>query len=230
MKIRTLPIVIFVMASFVLYKGTELVSNQAFASTPEQLENIAPASGAPEKKEEAPKEEGGHGEAAAEGDAKKEEEKPTIRVYQERPGEQPLLYTKSEKEFLEKLNARREELTKWESELELKQNLVEASAKKLDEKLVKLEELKTNTEKLLSEYKVQENTKLKGLVKIYESMKPKQAAAVFDKMDMDIMLDLVDLMAEKKAAPILAQMSPEKAKDATEELAKRRSLAQNTVD
>jgi len=67
---------------------------------------------------------------------------------------------------------------------------------------------------------------MKSLVKIYENMKPKDAAPIFEQLDMDVLLDIVDRMKEAKVAPILAQMNPAKAKEVTDELAKRHELSQ----
>jgi len=55
-------------------------------------------------------------------------------------------------------------------------------------------------------------------------MKPKDAARVFDTLDMPILLDVLQRMKERLAAPILANMDPERAKSVTVELAQRRQL------
>mgnify|MGYP000119544283 FL=1 len=55
-------------------------------------------------------------------------------------------------------------------------------------------------------------------------MKPKDAASIFNEMDMDITLDIIDQMAEKKASPIIAAMDTKNARKITEELALRKSL------
>jgi len=55
-------------------------------------------------------------------------------------------------------------------------------------------------------------------------MKPKAAAKVFEEMDMDVLLDVVERMNERKVAPILALVTPTRAKEITFELAQRREL------
>jgi flagellar motility protein MotE (MotC chaperone) len=55
-------------------------------------------------------------------------------------------------------------------------------------------------------------------------MKPKAAAGVFEELDMDILLEVVSRMKERKVAPILAMMTPTKAKELTFELAQRQQL------
>ncbi|MFY7962270.1 MAG: magnesium transporter MgtE N-terminal domain-containing protein, partial [Elsteraceae bacterium] len=51
------------------------------------------------------------------------------------------------------------------------------------------------------------------------SMKPKEAAQIFDKLEMDVLLGVAQRMKEGKVAPILASMQPEKAKLLTQILA-----------
>ena len=52
----------------------------------------------------------------------------------------------------------------------------------------------------------------RGLVKLYESMKPRDAAAIFNELDMPVLLQVLDRMKEAKAAPVLAAMQPDKAR------------------
>jgi flagellar motility protein MotE (MotC chaperone) len=54
-------------------------------------------------------------------------------------------------------------------------------------------------------------------------MKPKEAARIFDTLDMDILLSVVEQMRGRKMAPILANMNPEVAQRLTVELAARAS-------
>ena len=62
------------------------------------------------------------------------------------------------------------------------------------------------------------------VIKIYENMKPKDAARIFDELDMDTLLLVAERMKERKLAPVMAQMKPTKAKDVTIRLSTLRSL------
>lgn len=55
------------------------------------------------------------------------------------------------------------------------------------------------------------NEQLAALVALYEGMKPKAAAAVFDKLDTGTLLELADHMNPRKLSPIIATMDPDKA-------------------
>jgi flagellar motility protein MotE (MotC chaperone) len=55
-------------------------------------------------------------------------------------------------------------------------------------------------------------------------MKPKDAAQIFEDLEMDVLLDVVEGMKERKVAPILALMNPTKEQEVTLELSQRRAL------
>lgn len=55
------------------------------------------------------------------------------------------------------------------------------------------------------------NDQMASLVSLYEGMKPKAAAAVFDKLDTGTLLELAAHMNPRKLSPIMAAMDPEKA-------------------
>jgi flagellar motility protein MotE (MotC chaperone) len=65
----------------------------------------------------------------------------------------------------------------------------------------------------------------RGLVKLYESMKPKDAAAIFNDLDLPVLLPVLDRMKEQKAALVMAAMLPDRARLVTAELAQMRAHA-----
>ena len=77
---------------------------------------------------------------------------------------------------------------------------------------------------LIKTFDEQQDKKLQSLVKIYENMKPKEAAQIFEELEMDTLLEVAERMKERKLAPIMAKMNPDKARDMTVELAKLRQL------
>jgi flagellar motility protein MotE (MotC chaperone) len=134
-----------------------------------------------------------------------------------------------ELEILETLSKRRDALEEWDRNIEIKENLLSSVEKRVDEKLAQVEKLQVDLKDLISSYSQQEDAKIKSLVKIYETMKPRDAARIFDEVEMPILLLVIDKMAEKKAAPILASMDPKKAKQLTVELAEQRRLTSNKL-
>ena len=186
----------------------------------------------PEEKAEA-KEEGGHGG----GDAKKEEEeemtlgggKMTVKdVEKLKAEEKDNKYTDVELDILQNLSKRRAELDAREEELALKETILAATEDRINDKVRDMKKLKEDVDKVLLLYNEKQESEIKGLVKIYEAMKPIDAAMIFNEMEMPILLEVIDKMSERKVAPILAGMSPKRARDVTQELAEMRKVRTQT--
>jgi flagellar motility protein MotE (MotC chaperone) len=132
--------------------------------------------------------------------------------------------TEEEISVLQKLAARREALDARERELELRQNLLAATEKRIDAKLDELKKVQGAVSGLIKKHDEEEEAKLKQLVKMYEIMKPREAASIFEKLEMHVLLDVVERMREQKSGPIIAKMDPTKAEKLTAALADRRAL------
>jgi len=130
----------------------------------------------------------------------------------------------SEIEVLQRLVERRDQLEKRSDELELRENLLTATEQRIDTKIAKLKEIEGTIQDLLKKYDEQQLKKLQSLVAIYEKMKPKDAARIFNSLDMDVLLDVSGMMKESKLAAILGKMSGDRAKELTVELATRKQL------
>ncbi len=136
----------------------------------------------------------------------------------------PALFSQAEIDLLQKLADRRVKLDKWAQELDMREGLLKAAEQRIDRKVGELRQIQTKIQGMLRLYDEEQENKLKSLVKIYETMKPKDAARIFMQLDMPVLLDVIERMREAKAAAILANMSPEKAKNVTDELAARRKI------
>lgn len=136
----------------------------------------------------------------------------------------PTKVTDAEMDVLEKLAARRAALEQRRRDLDLRETLLRATETRIDGKIGELKKIKKTIEALLKRHDAQEEAKMKSLVKIYESMKPKDAARIFEQLDLPVLLNVVERMREARTAPILAKMSAGKAKRVTAALAARRTL------
>jgi flagellar motility protein MotE (MotC chaperone) len=130
--------------------------------------------------------------------------------------------TAQEIEILEQLAVRRKALDAREQDLERRSDLLRAAEARLDQRLTEMKDLKATLEGLIKANDEQQQTKLRSLVKIYENMKPKDAARIFEELDMDTLLPVAERMNERKLAPVMAEMNATKAKDITRKLAERR--------
>ena len=158
------------------------------------------------------------------GEQPKSEEEAAAAATQEPEVPDPFDYTDEEVDVLQQLAKRREELELRARQLDEREALIQAAEQRMDQKMAELKALQATVEDLLKARSEQEEAELKSLVKMYENMKPKAAAKVFEEMDMDVLLDVVDRMNERKVAPILALVTPTRAKEITFELAQRRQL------
>ena len=217
----------------------QMMTNPAYAAAEEKKaeEDAKKSEDKPEKKEgsDTEKKDGEKKEGeSAEGEHKTEKKVPKKSDAAAGPevlppGETPTdkkEFNQTEIDLLQSLSKRREEIESWAEEVKLKENALGATEVRVDQKLADLKNLREQMEGLLKQFNKVEDTKIKSLIKIYENMKPKDAARIFDELDMPTLLMVVDKMSEKKAAPVLANMNPIKAKDLTVQLAEQRKSTQ----
>jgi flagellar motility protein MotE (MotC chaperone) len=133
-------------------------------------------------------------------------------------------FSKVELDILTNLSKRREALEVREKELEIKESALLASESRINDKIIEMKNLKEEVDKVLALYNEKQEAEIRGLVKIYEAMKPLDAAAIFNEMEMPILLEVIDKMSERKVAPVLAGMNPKRARDVTQELAEMRKV------
>lgn len=138
--------------------------------------------------------------------------------------ESDLEYSSVKMEMFEDLKNRRKELEEQKRELSVREALLKTAEQELDQKYEELVSLKSEIESLLGQQNEQEKKRVASLVKIYEGMKPKDAARIFNTLDLDILLSVVSEMSERKSAPIMASMSPERARTLTIMLMEQKSL------
>ena len=136
----------------------------------------------------------------------------------------PSELTKSEIDTLQRLAERREIIDRRERELQQKESLVKAAEQRLDQKIGQMQEVEKQLQALVQQYDAKKKSEIEQLVRIYTAMKPKDAARIFDDLDMTILVGVVTSMKEGKVAPILSLMKPDKARMLTEELSTRRQL------
>lgn len=133
-------------------------------------------------------------------------------------------YNQIELDLLQSLSKRRDELDVREKELGLKEKTLEATEKRITSRIDEMKKLQVEVQQLIEAYKEHQTADVKSLVKIYENMKPIDAATIFNELEMPILLSVIDAMSERKVAPILAAMVPKRAKEVTEELAELRKV------
>jgi flagellar motility protein MotE (MotC chaperone) len=126
-----------------------------------------------------------------------------------------------ERTLLEQLQQRRQELDGRDRELEIREGLLKAAEQRIEARLAELKELEVKADAATEKKKEAEVARLKGVVTMYENMKPKDAAKIFDRLDLRILIDVATQINPRRMSDILAAMSTEAAERLTVELATR---------
>lgn len=121
----------------------------------------------------------------------------------------------AERAVLESLGKRRRTLDDHEGQLDLREKLLQATEERVQKRVDELKDLEKRIESAVEEKKKQEEGEIAGLVTMYENMKPKDAARIFDRLNLTVLLKVVRQMKPRKMADILAKMSPEAAERLT---------------
>lgn len=219
-RLRLIPAVIFAAAALLVIKGLGIVSSM---QTQQQVTTVA-AAPAPlaqnvpdtdlEFTSSAPKKE----------DAPPKKEEPELPAAPPRAPETPNGInvgvpgdtSPAQKALLERLQQRRQELDTKARDLELRENLLKEAEQRLEQRMNELRALENPT----AGDNQQENQKLKNVVTMYETMKPKEAARIFEKLDAVVLVGIARAMKPAKLAEILAVMNPDAAQKLTVELAR----------
>lgn len=229
-RLRIMPITItmlslvLVLKIYDIYAGTMLMREAgiiatAEASAPKKEEG---------KKEEAASDKEGHGEKK-EADAKDKgnvgEKKISLgEIKALKKLDEQTKYSQVELDLLQSLAKRRDEIDAREKELTIKSKVLDSTEQRINAKLEELKALESKVKISLAQYDEKQAADVRSLVKIYESMKPADAAAIFNELELPILLSVIDAMSERKVAPVLAAMDPKRAREVTEELAQIRKV------
>lgn len=139
-------------------------------------------------------------------------------------GGDPTLFTQEEIDLLQNLSVRRGELDRKEQRLDERESLIAAAEARIDAKIDEMKSLKTAIEGLVETKEVQEDDRIKKLISVYEKMKPKDAARIWNDLDMNILLQVALGMREANTAAVLSEMTPDRARALTSELAYKQDI------
>ena len=127
----------------------------------------------------------------------------------------------SERAILERLQSRRQEIEARQREIDIRESLLKSAEKRIEGKVEEMKAVESRITATQAEQKAAEAQRLKGLVTMYEGMKPKDAARVFDRLEMSVLIEIASAIAPRKMSDILGLMSSEAAERLTVEMARR---------
>jgi flagellar motility protein MotE (MotC chaperone) len=137
--------------------------------------------------------------------------------------ETPPPVSASERALLQDLRQRRQQLDIRADAVKARESVLTATEQKLAARVTELQALQKKLEGLDAAQKQKEETGWQGLVKLYEAMKPKDAATIFNDLQMPVLIQVIGRMKDAKAAAVMAAMTPDRARDVTAELAQMRT-------
>jgi len=127
----------------------------------------------------------------------------------------------SERAILERLQARRQEIESRAREIEIRESLMKSAEKRMESKIEELKAVEARISTATGAKNEADAARFKGIVTMYETMKPKDAAKVFDRLEMPVLYEIASQIAPRKMSDILGLMQPEAAERLTVELARR---------
>jgi flagellar motility protein MotE (MotC chaperone) len=159
--------------------------------------------------------------AKGEGSAKKPLEPPATPNGTSVPLDLERPVSPAERAILESLQKRRAELDARAHDLDVREDLLRAAEKRVGSRIDELKDLEARVSAVLQQKDEGEAARFKNVVTMYENMKAKDAAKIFDGLDIKVLLDVAKEINPRRMSDILAQMAPENAQRLTVELAVR---------
>jgi flagellar motility protein MotE (MotC chaperone) len=135
--------------------------------------------------------------------------------------EQAPAISASERAILERLQSRRQELDARAREIDIRESLLKAAEKRIESRVEELKAVEARISTANGQKSEADAARFKGIITMYEGMKPKDAAKVFDRLEMSVLLEIASQIAPRKMSDILGLMMPEAAERLTVELARR---------
>jgi flagellar motility protein MotE (MotC chaperone) len=243
-RIRLLPIVIVAASGLFILKATDLwvSGTNPFASAPHKpilTADDLPSFGRalskhrftppndPEHTGSVPKAKKPPAEEMAKADTDKPDPEiqrlAELRAKQNQPP--PVAPSAGERAVLERLQERRGTLEGRSQELDTREGLLKAAERKIDDRLGELKEIESRMDAGTRTRKEEADRQMKMLVTMYETMKPKEAARVFDRLALGVLVPIATTMKPQRMSEILAAMSPEAAEKLTVALASKSAEA-----
>jgi flagellar motility protein MotE (MotC chaperone) len=160
--------------------------------------------------------------------AKKEEPKPVVAAPEVAKPDGVVVYpdqsqpvSASERAILERLQSRRQELEARAREVDIRESLLKSAEKRIESKVEELKAVESRITTATGQKAETDAARFKGIITMYEGMKPKDAAKVFDRLEMSVLFEIASQIAPRKMSDILGLMAPEAAERLTIEMARR---------
>ncbi|NOZ32217.1 MAG: hypothetical protein GXP01_03895 [Alphaproteobacteria bacterium] len=232
-SVRLIPVLVLALGALLVFKSVGLITGEGYllggpsgVNAQEQTPENGEMTGA----------EGDEGEPAPEGDAISAVDGLLDELMIEAPAEGALEdaipmaldsqgepvplkigggLADTEQILLQRLASRRTQLDALQEELDLRAAVVAAAENRLEIRFGELQALEAQVAALVATKKEQDSAEFLALIAMYETMKPTQAATIFNRLGLPILYRVASAMNPRKMAPVLAKMSPDRAEALT---------------
>jgi flagellar motility protein MotE (MotC chaperone) len=127
----------------------------------------------------------------------------------------------AEVQVLQALSERRQVLDARGEQLQTQDALMLAAEQRLSERVAELRQLETTVNELLGRLDEEQERRVNGLVDVYQRMRAKDAAEVFDGLDDGVLVQVASRMRQANLAEVMGRMNPDRARRLTQMLADR---------
>lgn len=135
----------------------------------------------------------------------------------------------AERAILERLQSRRQELDERARELDIRENLLKTAEKRIESKVAEAKAVEAQITAAKTQKTEADNARFKNIVTMYQNMKPKDAAKVFDRLEMPVLIEIASQMSPRNMSEIMGLMQPDTAERLTVELAHRANGTQTST-
>lgn len=121
--------------------------------------------------------------------------------------------------LLQALQERRQQLDARERDIITREGIIKTADDVVRARIESLKAVEANIQKLLGQVDEVEAARIGALVRVYEKMKPKDAAAVMEGLNDEVVIAIASRMKDGPLALILGKMNPVRARQITTQLA-----------
>lgn len=127
--------------------------------------------------------------------------------------------SQAEVQVLQALGQRRQALEERAGAIDTDAQLLTVAERRLDERLAELRRLEASVGALLGQLDEQSAARVANLVDVYQRMRAKDAAAIFDTLDEETLVLVASRMRQQNLAEVMGRMDPGRARVLTQRLA-----------
>jgi flagellar motility protein MotE (MotC chaperone) len=135
----------------------------------------------------------------------------------------------SEMQILQSLGERRKTLDTRAAELDTRTELLAAAERRLEDRIAEMKRIETRVQELLGQADQEQDKRLAGLVDVYQRMRAKDAAEVFNALEDDVLLQVASRMKQQNLAEIMGAMDPARARALTRLMAQSRTISPSDI-